>query len=72
MSDNEKLTILAEEYGMSVTELIRHFFIRSLVPGICMNRGCDYTAEYESDQREGWCDLCETQTVTSCLELAGY
>lgn len=72
MNDAEKLEIVAEEYGMSVSALIRTYFLKSVVPGICMNDWCDFIAEYEPDQREGWCDLCETQTVISAIELAGY
>lgn len=45
--------------------------IDSVVPGICMNEGCDYTTQVEPDSREGWCEACETNTVRSCLVLGG-
>lgn len=64
----EKLEQLAEEYG-SVEELLEEYGSDSVVPGICMNEGCDFMAEYEPDQREGWCDECETGSVASALAL---
>jgi hypothetical protein len=36
-----------------------------------MNPGCEYTAEVEPDEREGWCGACGTTSVRSCLILAG-
>jgi hypothetical protein len=42
-----------------------------IVPGICMNPGCDYTANVEADQPEGYCELEGTLTVQSCLIIAG-
>lgn len=66
-----KLADLAEEYGMSVAEIIETYSLDSVSPGICMNPECTYTTEYEPDQREGWCEECDTQSVTSALVLAG-
>lgn len=43
----------------------------SVAPGICMNDGCDYITEVEPDQSEGYCENCDTCTVTSALVLAG-
>lgn len=71
MTDDAKLDQLARDWGMSVDELLDAYVIDSLVPGICMNEDCDYSTEYESDQDEGWCECCNTQTVTSALLLAG-
>jgi ssDNA-binding Zn-finger/Zn-ribbon topoisomerase 1 len=67
----KKLTILADQYGLSVGELLEEWALDSVVPGICMNPDCEYTAEYEPDQREGWCEACGTQSVTSFLILLG-
>jgi hypothetical protein len=67
----EKLAHLADAYGSTVEELLEEWGHDSVVPGICMNPGCDYTAEYEPDQREGWCDVCGTQSVKSLLVLQG-
>lgn len=67
----EKLQALAEEYGLKADDLLEEYASDSVVPGICMNDGCGFTADYEPDQREGWCDECETRSVTSALILAG-
>jgi hypothetical protein len=66
-----KLEELADACGMSVDELLESAAIDSVVPGICTNDGCDYTAEYEPDQDAGWCEECDTGTVASALVLAG-
>jgi hypothetical protein len=66
-----KLARLAEEYDCSTGELLIEYGLESVVPGICMNEGCNYTTEYEPDQREGWCEECDTETVTSFLVLMG-
>jgi hypothetical protein len=44
----------------------------SVCPGICTNKGCDFTTEVEPDQDRGHCEACETQTVKSALVLAGF
>jgi hypothetical protein len=43
----------------------------SVCPAICMNIGCDYTAELEPDQDRGWCECCSTNSMKSALVLAG-
>jgi hypothetical protein len=43
----------------------------SVVPAIRMNAGCDYTDYLEPDQKRGWCDNCQTNSMKSCLILAG-
>ena len=43
----------------------------SVCPGICTNADCDYTCEVEPDQRAGYCEVCDTNTVKSALILAG-
>ena len=43
----------------------------SVCPAICMTEGCDYTAEMELDQQEGYCEACGGNTLTSALILAG-
>lgn len=66
-----KLTTLAEEYGFTANELLEAYALDDVAPGICMNDGCDYTSEYEPDQREGWCEECQTRSVASALVLGG-
>ena len=66
-----KLDRLAECCGLTVNSFIEEFALESVVPGICMNPDCDYTAHYEPDQREGWCEECGTRSVRSGIALAG-
>jgi hypothetical protein len=67
-----KLDQLVESEGYdSVDDLIAATISDSVSPAICMHEGCDYTAEMEPDQREGWCEACGTNTVASALILAG-
>lgn len=66
-----KLDDLAREWGMKVNEFVEEYALDDVVPGICMNLGCDYTTDIEPDQREGWCEECETRSVRSGIVLAG-
>lgn len=69
---DSKLEILAKQYGYSsADELLEEYGADSLMPGICMNEGCECVTECELDQREGWCGACGTTTVKSALVLAG-
>ena len=68
-----KLDQLVESEGYdSLDDLIAATISDSVSPAICLNEGCDYTAEMEPDQREGWCEACGTNTVASALILAGF
>jgi hypothetical protein len=68
-----KLDQLVESEGYdSLDDLIAATVSDSVSPAICLNEGCDYTAEMEPDQREGWCEACGTNTVASALILAGF
>ena len=67
-----KLDDLARESGYGgPTAMLEAEGFDSVVPAICMNDDCDYTTGMEPDQTEGWCEVCETNTVMSCLVLAG-
>jgi hypothetical protein len=66
-----KLDELAVIEGLTVAEFIDQYALDSVVPAICMNEGCDFTAELEPDQREGWCEECETPSLKSGIVLAG-
>lgn len=66
-----KLDQLASVWGLSVHEFIEEYALADVVPGICMNPDCDYAAEVEPDQREGWCEECQMPTIQSGLILAG-
>ena len=65
-----KLQELCELEGMTGVEMVRSAVVDGTCPSICMNDGCDFTADYEPDSRDGWCDECETNTVMSGLELS--
>ena len=67
-----KLDRLVEIEGYdSLDDLLPVAVADSVCPAICMNDGCDYTAEMEPDQDRGWCESCGTNTVASVLVLAG-
>jgi hypothetical protein len=52
------------------TSLFEAVVTDSVCPAICMNDGCDYTAEMEPDQDRGWCEVCGTNSMKSALVLA--
>ena len=56
---------------MSEEEMFRQGTFDSVAYGICVNEECDYTIQIEPDATDGWCPECETNTVKSCLVLAG-
>ena len=67
-----KLDLLVETEGFdSLDDLIAATISDSVSPAICMNEGCDYTAEMEPDQDRGWCEMCERGTLVSGLVLGG-
>ena len=67
-----KLQDLVELEGfVDELEMLGRATFDSVASGICINPGCDYTTNVEPDQDRGWCELCETNTVQSCLVLAG-
>lgn len=70
MSKN-KLEILSEIEGIPIEDLLEQSVMDIGTKGICMNPDCTYTTEVEPDQSEGFCELCKTNTVKSCLILAG-
>lgn len=67
----DKLRTLASILGTDRTSLVEDYALDSVVPGICMNDGCDYTGQFEPDQDGGWCEECQMRSVTSALVLAG-
>ena len=69
-----KLDTLLEIEGYSdITELVAVVTVedRPGCPCICQNDGCDYTDCLEWDLEKGWCEECETPTLTSALILMG-
>lgn len=70
--NSSKLDRLAELEGYEDSILmLEDATFESIVPGICTNEMCDYTADIEPDCREGHCMSCNTYTVSSCLVLGG-
>jgi hypothetical protein len=51
--------------------LLQDAVMDSVCPAICMNPGCDHTADLEPDQDRGWCEVCSTNSMKSALVLAG-
>lgn len=69
---NMKLSKLAEIEGFAdPLDMVEAYADDTLVPAICMKPGCGYTCFYEPDSREGYCEACGSQSVVSCLVLAG-
>jgi len=68
----EKLELLTNLEGFEDTmDLLEENSVDSVVPGICVNEDCDYSCEIEPDSNSGWCEECNTNSVHSCLILAG-
>jgi hypothetical protein len=68
----EKLQRLLDRTGApDVWEILRRANGDAVAPGICMNEDCNYIVDVEPDQRRGYCDECDTNTVKSALILAG-
>jgi predicted Zn-ribbon and HTH transcriptional regulator len=68
---NKKTIRLAEIEGVDVLQLLETATFDSIVPCICINKGCEYTDNLEPDQRQGYCPECKTNTVQSCLVIEG-
>ena len=67
-----KLLRLCEIEGYrNAHDLIEAVALDCVSPAICMTEGCEYTAEMEPDQSEGYCESCGGNTMVSALVLAG-
>jgi hypothetical protein len=67
-----KLMRLCEIEGFrNIEEILFASITDSECPAICMTEGCDYTAEMEPDQDQGYCEACGGNTMVSALILAG-
>ena len=67
-----KLNSLLTAYGFaSFNDLYEVAFRDNVGPAICIAPSCDYTADMELDQQEGYCEACGRNTVQSALILAG-
>jgi hypothetical protein len=70
-TDIEKLKQLSEIEGVSEEELLEQAAVGGECKGICITDGCSYTTSIEPDQDAGYCEVCGTGTVKSCLVLFG-
>jgi cobalamin biosynthesis Co2+ chelatase CbiK len=67
-----KLIRVCEVEGFAtVDDLIALVVADSVCPAICMTAGCEHIAPMESDQEEGYCEMCGGNTMVSVLVLAG-
>jgi hypothetical protein len=65
-----KLMQVCEVEGFaSIDDLIALVVADSVCPAICINEGCDYISPMESDQEEGYCEKCSSNTMVSVLVL---
>jgi len=69
MTTDEAMKKLCEETGLEEIELIEESILDSVAHAICVK--CGYTTMMEPDQDAGYCELCEQNTVKSCLVLRG-
>lgn len=69
MNSKQGLKALAESEGMEVMELLEKATFDGIAAGICLT--CGYTCNVEPDCSDGYCEECRTQTVQSCLIIAG-
>ena len=71
MEDKLEELLELEGYEDDLDLFLNDCLTDSVCPGICMNDLCSYTTEVEPDNKEGWCEFCEDQTVCSGMILAG-
>jgi hypothetical protein len=66
-----KLMKVCEAEGFAtVDDLLALVVADSVCPAICMTERCDHIAPMESDQEEGYCEVCSDNTMVSVLVLA--
>jgi len=67
-----KLVKVCEAEGFAtVDDLIALSVADSVCPAICMMERCDHVAPMESDQENGYCEECSSNTMVSVLVLVG-
>ena len=67
----DKLQTLSKIEGKTIDQMFEEATTDSIALGICTNEDCTYTTSVEPDQDSGYCEICGTQTVSSCLILGG-
>lgn len=66
-----KLETLSKIEGMSIEALSERAVFEGIDKGICMNPDCNYTCDTEPDNKSGYCEICNTNTVQSSSILSG-
>ena len=64
-NSDSKLKTLAKLEGCDEMDILEAATYDGVCPGICVNKGCEYTTQVEPDQRAGHCESCNTKTVKS-------
>ena len=52
-------------------DFLERYALESVVPGVCIRKGCIGAADYEPDCRNGHCPECGEQSIRSGLVLLG-
>ena len=69
-TDEQLNEILAYQLGYSdVMDMLENSVYDSIADGICTS--CLHEQQCEPDARANWCDECQSNTVRSCLDIAG-
>jgi hypothetical protein len=69
---NRKIQYLLDNEGFESEEAIMEQGVMdSVILGICVNDGCNYTTDVECDSTDGWCECCEENSVVSAAALVG-
>jgi hypothetical protein len=69
--DARKLQEVRRVSGYSdITQLAEAHIADSIGPAICMREDCSFVCDMETDQEEGYCEECHTNTMKSALVLA--
>lgn len=66
-----KLARVMGQAQLSMKKLRRLRHQRGPVPGICMAKRCNHVINVDPEQRAGICPVCDDNTITSVLILAG-
>lgn len=69
--ERDKLNELLDIEGQDLMEYLTDHNTDGLVPGICMNPGCNNVEDVEKDCADGYCEDCGTQSIKSGYLLAG-
>ena len=70
LTDEQLNQFLAHQVGYpDVLDMLENSVYDSVADGICTN--CLHAQQCEPDARANWCEECQTNTVRSCLDIAG-